>query len=50
MEPDREGREEAILAGLGVAAGEEWETLIPFALARMYTVSFDDSATDRDDA
>jgi Fe-S-cluster containining protein len=43
MEPDREGLEQEILAGLGVAAGEYWETLIPFALARMYTVSFNDS-------
>jgi hypothetical protein len=26
--------EQAILARMGVAAGEEWETLIAFALAR----------------
>jgi len=32
MEPDREGLEEAILAGLGVAGGDDWETLIAFAL------------------
>ena len=35
-------REEEILARLGVVGGEEWETLIPFVLARMYTVTFDD--------
>jgi Fe-S-cluster containining protein len=33
LEPDPEGREEAILARMGIAAGEEWETLIAFALA-----------------
>jgi Fe-S-cluster containining protein len=33
MEPDREGLEEVILAGMGVAAGEDWETLVAFALA-----------------
>lgn len=32
--PDPEGLEQAILARMGVAAGEEWETLIAFALAR----------------
>jgi len=34
MEPDRQGLEETILAGLGVREGEDWETLIAFALAR----------------
>lgn len=33
LAPDRRGLEQTILAGLGVAAGEEWETLIAFALA-----------------
>jgi len=33
IEPDREGLEERILAGMGVPAGEDWETLIAFALA-----------------
>jgi Fe-S-cluster containining protein len=47
VEPDRDGLEEAILAGLGVATGEDWETLIPFALAGLYTVPFDDSGLDR---
>jgi Fe-S-cluster containining protein len=32
MAPDREGLEKKILAAMGVAAGEEWETLIAFAL------------------
>jgi Fe-S-cluster containining protein len=32
LEPDDRGLEEAILWELGVRAGEEWETLIPFAL------------------
>jgi Fe-S-cluster containining protein len=32
MRPDREGLEETILAGMGVAPGEDWETLIAFAL------------------
>ena len=50
MEPDCEGLEEEILASLGVAGGEEWETLIPFVLARMYTVTFDDSEQDREQA
>jgi Fe-S-cluster containining protein len=50
MEPDRRGLEAEILARLGVAGGEEWETLIPFALARMYTVTFDDSEKDREQA
>ena len=48
MEPDREGLEEEVLAGMGVVAGEEWETLIPFALARMYTVPFDDREEERE--
>jgi Fe-S-cluster containining protein len=33
FEPDPEGLEQAILARLGVAPGEDWETLIAFALA-----------------
>ena len=33
IEPDRDGAEEAILAHMGVAADETWETLIAFALA-----------------
>ena len=33
IEPDREGLEETILRGLGVRGGEDWETLIAFALA-----------------
>jgi Fe-S-cluster containining protein len=32
IEPDREGLEERILAGMGVAGGEDWETLVAFAL------------------
>jgi len=32
MEPDREGLEEKILAGMGVTGGDDWETLIAFAL------------------
>jgi Fe-S-cluster containining protein len=32
MEPDREGLEQAILAGIGAAAGEDWETLVAHAL------------------
>jgi Fe-S-cluster containining protein len=32
VEPDRDGLEQAILAALGVRAGEDWETLIAFAL------------------
>ena len=32
MVPDREGLEQRILAGMGVLGGEDWETLIPFAL------------------
>ena len=31
--PDREGLEDALLRRLGVAAGDEWETLIAFVLA-----------------
>jgi Fe-S-cluster containining protein len=34
LTPDPEGLERAILARMGVAAGEEWETLIACALAR----------------
>jgi Fe-S-cluster containining protein len=34
LTPDPQGLEQAILARMGVAAGEEWETLIAFALAR----------------
>jgi Fe-S-cluster containining protein len=34
LTPDPGGLEQAILARMGVAAGEEWETLIAFALAR----------------
>ena len=30
--PDPDGLEQAILAGMGVAPGEEWETLIAFAV------------------
>jgi Fe-S-cluster containining protein len=33
MVPDREGLEEAILGGLGVRVGEDWETLIAYVLA-----------------
>jgi len=33
FEPDREGLERTILTRLGVAPGEEWETLIALALA-----------------
>jgi Fe-S-cluster containining protein len=33
VEPDRDGIEEAILTQMGVAADEQWETLIAFALA-----------------
>jgi Fe-S-cluster containining protein len=50
LEPDQEGLEEEILAGMGVVGGEEWETLIPFVLARMYTVTFHDSEKDREQA
>lgn len=32
MEPDRDGLEEQILAGMGVTGGDDWETLIAFAL------------------
>ena len=32
MEPDREGLEESILAGMGVSGGDDWETLIAFPL------------------
>jgi hypothetical protein len=48
MQPDRESLEEDMLGRLGITAGEEWETLIPFALARMYTVPFDDAEADRE--
>jgi Fe-S-cluster containining protein len=34
MVPDRDGQEQRILAGMGVLGGEEWETLIAFALKR----------------
>jgi Fe-S-cluster containining protein len=33
VEPDRDGLEQAILAALGVRGGEDWETLIAYALA-----------------
>ena len=33
IEPDRDGLEERILAEMGVRGGEDWETLIAFALA-----------------
>lgn len=32
MEPDREGLEETILAGMGAAGGDDWETIVAFAL------------------
>jgi Fe-S-cluster containining protein len=32
MTPDRDGLEQRILAGMGVPGGEDWETLIAFAL------------------
>jgi Fe-S-cluster containining protein len=32
MEPDREGLEQRVLAGMGVTGGDDWETLIPFPL------------------
>jgi Fe-S-cluster containining protein len=32
MAPDREGREQRILAAMGVVGGEDWETLIAYAL------------------
>jgi Fe-S-cluster containining protein len=49
IEPDRDDLEETILVRLGVVAGEDWETLIPFALARLYTVSFAETPTDLED-
>jgi Fe-S-cluster containining protein len=41
LAPDPRGLEQTILARLGVAAGEEWETLIAFALARGAALSSD---------
>ena len=32
IEPDRAGLEEALLARIGASAGEDWETLVAFAL------------------
>ena len=32
MEPDRQRLEEPILAGMGIRDGEDWETLVVFAL------------------
>jgi Fe-S-cluster containining protein len=40
MEPDREGLEEGILAGIGVTGGDDWETVIAFALQESGTEQF----------